>query len=117
MRQNSNFDVQGYADDHQLYSSFSVNNQYFMLGNNILDTLNKVKQWMNMFYLKLNEGKTNIIVFYPPHMESNINKINGVFIGVKCIRFPNNVKKTLVCYLIINSLLKLKLFNVFNHVL
>ena len=92
VRQNSNFEVQGYADDHQLYSSFSVDNQYFMLGNNILDTLNKVKQWMNMFYLKLNKGKTNIIVFYPPHMESNINKINGVFIGVKCIRFPNNVK-------------------------
>ena len=92
VRRNSNFDVQGYADDHQLYSSFSIDNQYFMLGNNILDTLRTVKKWMNAFHLKLNEGKTNIIVFYPPHLESNICKINGLFIGLKCIRFPNNVK-------------------------
>ena len=92
VRLNSNFVVQGYADDHQLYSSFSMNNQTFMLGDNILNTLTMVKQWMNTFYLKLNKDKTNVIVFYPPQMEGNIHKINGVFLGSKCIRFPNNVK-------------------------
>ena len=92
VRLNTSFDVQGYADDHQLYSSFSMNNQRFMLGDNILDALNMVKYWMDNFYLKLNEDKTNIIVFYPPRLESTVNKINGLFIGSKCVRFPNNVK-------------------------
>ena len=92
VRLNSNFDVQGYADDHQLYSSFSLNNQVYMLGENILNTLTVVKHWMNAFHLKLNKDKTNMIVFYPPHMQGTIHKINGVFLGSKCIRFPNNVK-------------------------
>ena len=92
VRLNSSFDVQGYADDCQLYSSFSVSNQAYMLGTNILNTLTMVKHWMNSFYLKLNKDKTNIIVFHPPHMESTIHKINGIFLGSKCIRFPNNVK-------------------------
>ena len=63
-----------------------------MLGTNILNTLTMVKHWMNTFYLKLNKDKTNIIVFHPPHMASTIHKINGIFLGSKCIRFPNNVK-------------------------
>ena len=92
VRLNSNFDVQGYADDHQLYSSFSLSNQVYMLGENILNTLTVVKHWMNTFHLKLNKDKTNMIVFYPPHMQGTIHKINGVFLGSKCIRFPSNVK-------------------------
>ena len=92
VRLNTSFDVQGYADDHQLYSSFSMNNQRFILGQNILDALNMVKYWMNSFYLKLNESKTNVIVFYPPRLESTVDKINGLFIGSKCVRFPSNVK-------------------------
>ena len=92
VRHNTSFDVQGYADDHQLYSSFSMNNQKFMLGKNILDGLNMVKHWMNTYYLKLNEGKTNVIVFHPPRLESTVDKINGLFIGSKCVRFPCNAK-------------------------
>ena len=49
VRLNSSFDVQGYADDHQLYSSFSMSNQAYMLGTNILNTLTMVKHWMNSY--------------------------------------------------------------------
>ena len=41
---NSNFSVQGFADDHQLYTSFSMGNQVYMLGENILSMLLKVKK-------------------------------------------------------------------------
>ena len=84
----SDFSVQGFADDHQLMTSFSIANQVYMLGENIVNVLFQVKQWMNGFFLKLNEKKTKIIVFAPKRLRKFIN-INGMFLDEKCIRFPN----------------------------
>ena len=87
----SSFSVQGFADDHQLLTSFSVTNQVYMLGENILNILTEVKNWMDSFFLKCNEKKTNIIVFAPRRLRKLID-INGLFIGDKCVRFPNVVE-------------------------
>ena len=62
-----------------------------MLGQNIIDLLCKVKNWMNAFFLKLNEGKTNIIVFAPKRIENDVT-IKGLFIDNQCIRFSNVVE-------------------------
>ena len=75
----SDFSVQGFADDHQLMTSFSVANQVYMLGENIRNVLFEVKQWMNTFFLQLNEKKTKVIVFAPKRLRKLIN-INGMFI-------------------------------------
>ena len=88
---NSIFKVQGFADDHQLYTSFSLSNQVYMLGENITELLAKVKLWMDSFFLCLNEKKTNIIVFAPQRLRKHLI-INGMFIGEKCIRFPNTAE-------------------------
>ena len=64
-----NFEIQGFADDHQLYVSFCTDDQYVMLGDNIRNVLCKVKAWMNCFFLKLNQEKTKIIVFAPPRLK------------------------------------------------
>ena len=85
------FEVQGFADDHQLYTAFSLQNQVYMLGVNITDMLSKVKLWMNSFFLCLNEKKTKIIVFAPQRMRKQL-LVNGIFIDDKCIRFPNVAK-------------------------
>ena len=91
VNRNSLFTTHGFADDHQLYCSFSVHNQVFMLGQNITDLLANVKLWMNIFFVKLNESKTNIIVFAPKRIEKEIS-INGLFIDNECIRFSNVVE-------------------------
>ena len=84
----SDFTVQGFADDHQLMTSFTMANQMYMLGENITNVLLEVKQWMNVFFLKLNEKKTKMILFAPKRLRKLLS-INGMFIGEKCIRFPN----------------------------
>ena len=130
--QNSLFTTHGFADDHQLYCSFSAHNQVFMLGPNIIDLLSKVKHWMNAFFVKLNESKTNIIVFAPKRIEKDIN-INGLFIDSECIRFSKVVenlgvlldnkltfkqqitKCTQSCYMSIRKISSVKSFLDYNH--
>lgn len=88
---NSEFTAHGFADDHQLYCSFTPDTQYYMLGENIASLLNYVEKWMNTYFLKLNKKKTNIIVFAPSRIE-NLIGIHGIFIDNKCIRFKKVVK-------------------------
>ena len=126
------FTTHGYADDHQLYCSFSAHTQVYMLGPNITDLLTKVKHWMNTFFLKLNESKTNIIVFAPKRIEKDIS-INGLFMENECIRFSNVVeslgvlldskltfkqqitKCTQSCYMSIKKISSVKSFLDTNH--
>ena len=61
----TNVNKLGYADDHGLYTSFNANNRneehYFIaiLGN----SLEKVKEWMALTKLKMNDTKTEVIPF------------------------------------------------------
>ena len=89
----SGFIIKGFADDHQLYVSFSPDFQYHFLGDRIRLVLNKVNEWMNCFFLKLNQSKTQVIVFGPASIKKKM-LINGVFVenDATCIRFKNVVK-------------------------
>uniref|UniRef100_A0A0E9QQU0 Reverse transcriptase domain-containing protein n=2 Tax=Anguilla anguilla TaxID=7936 RepID=A0A0E9QQU0_ANGAN len=51
----------------QLYSSVKPNNPsaIFTLTNCLTD----INDWMNSNFLKLNESKTEILLFYPNHTE------------------------------------------------
>ena len=46
---------------------------------------------MNANFLKINSDKTEILLFYPPSLSSEII-IKGTFIDGQCIRFSNDVK-------------------------
>ena len=89
----SGFTIKGFADDHQLYVSFSPKFQYHFLGDKIRLVLNKIDEWMNCFFLKLNQSKTQVIVFGPASIRKKI-LINGVFVenDSSCIRFKTVVK-------------------------
>ena len=91
--QSSGFIIKGFADDHQLYVSFSPEFQYSLLGDRIRFVMDQIDDWMNHFFLKLNQSKTQIIVFGPESIRSKI-AINGVFIenSTTCIRFKTIVK-------------------------
>ena len=89
----SGFTIKGFADDHQLYVSFSPDFQYHFLGDRIRLVLTRINEWMNCFFLKLNQSKTQVIVFGPASIRKKI-LINGVFVenDATCIRFKTVVK-------------------------
>ena len=91
--ENCGFNIKGFADDHQLYVSFSPSFQYHYLGEKINEILNLVTKWTNTYFLKLNPSKTQIIVFGPKAIQDSL-LIHGTFIDYNdtCIRFSNVVK-------------------------
>ena len=85
------FNVEGFADDHQLIKQFLVAFQKKALGQNIVDCLRHIGKWMNEYFLKLNETKTKILIMAPPSIQLQI-VIRGIFIGNECIRFVDSAK-------------------------
>jgi hypothetical protein len=88
---NTKFNVEGFADDHQVIKQFQVAFQKIALGENIVDCLKHIGVWMNEYFLKLNESKTKILIMAPPSVQSQI-VIRGIFIGKDCIRFVDSAK-------------------------
>ena len=72
------FDVEGFADDHQLWKQFNPLFQVKVLGADINRCFEVIATWMNEF-LRLNVSKTKIIVVDPPSVKSSI-VINGIFV-------------------------------------
>ena len=85
------FNVEGFADDHQLIKQFMIKLQGRALGENIVSCLTHIGAWMNEYFLKLNESKTKILVMAPPSVQQQII-IRGIFIGNDCIRFVDSAK-------------------------
>ena len=88
----SGFNIFGYADDHQIFRSFSHQNQLEVLTSDLQQCFTAIQSWMDTFYLQLNAGKTQIIVVAQPRILNKI-KINGVVIAENvCVRFVSSVK-------------------------
>ena len=87
----SGFEVEGFADDHQLFKQFVTMFQTQVLSSAVNDCLHKISMWMNENFLCLNKSKTKILVLAPPSIMSAIH-IHGAFIGKECIRFVDCAK-------------------------
>ena len=85
------FDIEGFADDHQLMKRFLPLLQSYALGYNIQYCLNRISEWMNDHFLQLNQDKTKILVIAPPSLKREI-RIGGMFLDAKCIRFVDSAK-------------------------
>ena len=86
------FLVHGYADDHQVYKSFTCATQYSILVSDIPQCFQQINTWMAAYFLDINPGKTDIIVFATPKILKLIS-IQGTFLDSKtCIRFSPVVK-------------------------
>ena len=121
------FEIEGFADDHQLIKSFLVAMQTVALGDDIRNCLNHISMWMNKHFLCLNETKTKILVVAPPGVKERI-LIGGVILENCCIRFVDSAKNLGVildsflsfetqvnkvvktCFHIIRKLSKVKMF-------
>ena len=81
------FAIHGYADDHQVYKSFSRLDQYTTLVDLVPACFRDISNWMSEHFLQLNPGKTEIIVFGTPAALGKLI-IKGTFLDSKtCIRF------------------------------
>ena len=87
----TSFEVEGFADDHQVYKQFIISCQTNVLGYGINECLHDILTWMNKFCLRLNKSKTKILVFAPPSIQSLIH-IHGTFLKEGCIRFTSCAK-------------------------
>jgi hypothetical protein len=85
------FDIDGYADDNQLLKRFLPVQQGYALADSIQHCLNCILQWMNEYFLRLNQDKTKILVIAPPSIRLEI-RIGGVFLGNTCVRFVDSAK-------------------------
>ena len=85
------YQVEGFADDHQLFKRFVPLFQTHVLGSSINECLQAVSEWMSTYFLKLNKSKTKILVLAPPAVLSLIN-IKGMFMADKCMRFVSSAK-------------------------
>ena len=85
------YTIEGFADDHQLIKQFLISLQVKALGVNIQDLLLHIGEWMNEYFLCLNQSKTKILVIAPPSLQPEII-IRGVFLENTCIRFVDSAK-------------------------
>ena len=85
------FNVEGFADDHQLFKHFVPMFQTQVLGSDVNNCLKAVSEWMSTFFLKLNKSKTKILVLAPPSVLSEI-EIHGMFMDNNSIRFVTSAK-------------------------
>ena len=85
--------VHGYADDHQLYTSFkpcSVTNRDSAIKQMEL-CIKEVRQWMLVNKLKINDNKTELIVIGGRQQLSKLN-VSGVTVGCDLITPVKSVR-------------------------
>ena len=74
------FIVHGYADDHQVISSFRICFQYHALGYLLPKCMELISQFMSSFFLKLNAGKSKLLICSPNNFRDNIC-FDSVYLG------------------------------------
>ena len=88
----SGFQIEGYADDHQIYKPFTPLFQLKVLTDDIPKCFDSISSWMLSYFIRLNPAKTKILVFDPDSVLQNIT-IRGIMLKCgTCIRFSNTSK-------------------------
>ena len=86
------FEVEGFADDHQLIKQFIPKVQFSALGDNIRNCLTTISSWMKEHFLCLNQSKTKILIVAPPAVKDQII-VSGVIVdNTCCIRFVDSAR-------------------------
>ena len=66
------FTAHGYADDHQALTAFKIEFQFQTIAHSLPRCLNLITEWMNSHFLKLNAGKSKLLIFSPKNQKNNI---------------------------------------------
>ena len=82
--------VLGYADDHSFYDSFDITT-YDSVKASMENKLDEVKQWMTSNRLKMNDEKTEVIIFGSNYYLSKLDK-EAIRVGYDNIEVSEVVK-------------------------
>lgn len=86
------FLIHGYADDHQIMKKFKASSQGIVLIHELKHCFQRIKEWMNLYFLQMNDTKTQMIVYGPPKVLQEFT-VHGINIGSETtIRFISEVK-------------------------
>ena len=66
------FSTHGYADDHQALTAFRIPFQFQTLAHSLPKCLNLITEWMSSHFLKLNAGKSKLLIFSPKNQKNKI---------------------------------------------
>ena len=89
---NFGFNTSGYADDNNAYNTFALSFQYNNITQQLPKLLDEINQWMNLYFLKMNPDKTEIILFLPQQLR-DAHTINGcIFSDGSTIRFADFIR-------------------------
>ena len=80
-----------YADDSNARLQFSLKFQYYNIIVKLPELIEEITSWMHAHFLKINPGKTELILFCPPSAK-NTATIQGVFLSDSCLRFSKSVR-------------------------
>ena len=67
------FSAHGYADDHQVTKTFSIEFQYESIRVAVPRCLDIIAHWMKASFLKLNSSKSQVIIFAPKKLASQVH--------------------------------------------
>ena len=82
-----------YADDTQLYVPFKIN-EYESAITKLESCISEIRTWLAENHLKLNDEKTEFLVFGTKHMLSKMKKERSINIGeseIKCSESAKNI--------------------------
>ena len=85
------FNSSSFADDSNGRRSFAISFQFEVISNEVPKCIDKIVQWSNEHFMKINPEKTELLLFRPISLNSEV-VINGVLLGDQCIRFSKFVK-------------------------
>ena len=85
------FKTSSFADDANGKKTFALTFQYSVLVNDVPNLVDKIVQWMNAYFLKINPDKTEIVLFHPKSQQNDVI-IRGTMLEGKCIRFSKETK-------------------------
>ena len=85
------FSSSSFADDSNGRKQFALTFQFNVINMDIVNCLNKIINWSNNHFMKINPDKTEILLLCPASLNKEV-VIKGVFFEEQCIRFSEQVK-------------------------
>ena len=105
------FQSSSFADHNSAFAAFSLYSQYDTLTVAIPACFSKIKLWMTRRFLKINDGKTQIMVFGNNKFLNQVVRKETILESGVCIYFSNNVKYLPVGVLMVLTSLECSTFS------
>jgi hypothetical protein len=73
--------LQCYADDTQLYMAIKPTSNWIDVASRLQICISDISSWMRSNFLKINQEKTQLIIFAPKHRIHHFNEVSINFEG------------------------------------